>query len=133
MRCGLADLFLDTLPTNAHTTASDALWAGVPVLTLAGETFTSRVATSLLHAIGLESLSVTSREEYVRLAVELASDAERLARLRAYLAQMRLRAPLFDTTRYCRHLEDAYAEIHARHGRGEPPADIRIAPRPGAA
>ncbi len=128
-RCALADLFLDTVPTNAHTTASDALWAGVPVLTLAGETFTSRVATSLLHAVGLGSLSVGSREEYVRLAVELARDAAHLARLRAHLQEVRPRAPLFDTARYCRHLEDAYAEICARHRRGEPPADIWVAPR----
>jgi predicted O-linked N-acetylglucosamine transferase (SPINDLY family) len=132
-RCALADLFLDTLPTNAHTTASDALWAGVPVLTLPGETFTSRVATSLLHAVGLESLSVGSREQYVRLAVELAADPGRLGRLRAHLEEARARAPLFDTERYCRHLEDAYGEIHARHRRGEPPADVRVAPRRSAA
>jgi len=128
-RCPLADLFLDTLPTNAHTTASDALWAGVPVVTLAGETFTSRVATSLLHAVGLDSLSVGSRAEYVRLAVELAGDPPALAQLRAHLEAVRGRAPLFDTARYCRHLEDAYAEICARHRRGKPPVDICVPAR----
>jgi predicted O-linked N-acetylglucosamine transferase (SPINDLY family) len=131
-RCALVDLFLDTLPTNAHTTASDALWAGVPVLTLAGETFTSRVATSLLNAVGLPSLSVASRAEYAQLAVQLAGDPAQLARLRAHLEDVRARAPLFDTTRYCRHLEDAYLEICARRRRGEPPADIRVTPRPHA-
>ena len=131
-RCPLVDLFLDTLPTNAHTTASDALWAGVPVLTLAGETFTSRVATSLVHAAGVPSLAAASREEYVRLAVQLASEPARLGRLRTHLRGARLRAPLFDTARYCRHLEDAYLEICARHRRGEPPADIHVAPRPSS-
>jgi predicted O-linked N-acetylglucosamine transferase (SPINDLY family) len=128
-RCPLADLFLDTLPTNAHTTASDALWAGVPLVTLAGETFTSRVATSLLHAVGLGSLSVGSRAEYVRLAVELACNPVALARLKVHLEAVRFRAPLFDTPRYCRHLEDAYTEICARHRRGEDPADVWVTAR----
>ncbi|HUO20765.1 MAG TPA: tetratricopeptide repeat protein [Steroidobacteraceae bacterium] len=132
-RCALIDLFLDTLPTNAHTTASDALWAGVPALTLAGETFTSRVATSLLNAVGLPSLSVASRGEYVRMAVQLATDPARLAELRAHLGNVRAHAPLFDTARYCRHLEDAYLEICARQRRGAPPADIRVTPRPSRA
>lgn len=132
-RCALADLFLDTTPTNAHTTASDALWAGVPVLTLAGETFTSRVATSLLSAVGLESLSVATCADYVRLAVELASDEERLAHLHAQLEEARMRAPLFHTGRYCSHLEQGLAAAWARHLRGEPPADINVAPLPGAA
>jgi predicted O-linked N-acetylglucosamine transferase (SPINDLY family) len=130
-RCALADLVLDTVPTNAHTTASDALWAGVPVLTLTGETFTSRVATSLLHAVGLGFLSVGSREEYAQLAVELARDPAHLERLRAHLEDVGDRAPLFDTGRYCRHLEDAYAQICARHRRGEPPADVWVAPSNG--
>jgi predicted O-linked N-acetylglucosamine transferase (SPINDLY family) len=101
----------------------------VPVLTLAGETFTSRVATSLLHAVGLGSLSVASRAEYVRRAVGLASDPARLGRLRVHLEQIRSRSPLFDTARYCRHLEDAYAEICARHQRGEAPVDVWVTPR----
>jgi len=130
-RIALADLFLDTLPYNAHTTASDALWAGVPVLTVAGETFAARVATSLLHAVGLGALSVASHAEYVRLAVELALDPARLARLRAHLEQVRPRAALFDTARYCRHLEDAYTGICARHFSGAPPADLWVAARRG--
>lgn len=129
-RCALGDLFLDTYPTNAHTTASDALWAAVPVVTWRGETFTSRVATSLLHAIGLESLSVANRDEYVQLALRLARDPERLQALRTRLEAARARAPLFDTARYCRHLEDAWLEIAARARRGEPPTDLVVVARP---
>jgi protein O-GlcNAc transferase len=95
----LADLFLDTLPVNAHTTASDALWAGLPLLTCAGNTFVGRVAGSLLRAIGLGELVTTSLEEYEALALRLAQEPERLAGLRARLAQNRLTHPLFDTAR----------------------------------
>jgi protein O-GlcNAc transferase len=131
-RCTLADLFLDTLPYNAHTTASDALRAAVPVLTLAGETFASRVATSLLHAVGLGRLSVASHEQYVKLAVELAHDKAARGRLRAHLEAARSDAPLFDTARYCRHLEDGYSEICTRARRGDPPRDVWVAPRPAS-
>jgi protein O-GlcNAc transferase len=104
----LADLFLDTLPYNAHTTASDALWAGLPMLTCAGNTFAGRVAGSLLRAIGLGELVTTSLEEYEALALRLARDAELLTRQRARLAKNRRTHPLFDTACYTRNLEVAY-------------------------
>src|SRR4029077_19044540 len=85
----LADLFLDTLPVNAHTTASDALWMGVPVLTCLGATFAGRVAASLLSAVGLEELITQSLDEYESLALSLARDPVRLAEIRAKLARNR--------------------------------------------
>ena len=99
-RLGLADLFLDTLPVNAHTTASEALWCGVPVLTCMGSHFTSRVAASLLTAVGLPEMITTSLADYEREALALARDPGRLKALRARLAENRLTAPLFDTPRY---------------------------------
>jgi len=123
-RC--ADLFLDTLPCNAHTTASDALWAGLPVLTCLGEGFAARVAGSLVRAVGLPELITESLAAYEELAVQLAGDAERLGALRARLERNRGTAPLFDTLRYTRHLESAYALIHARRLAGLPPASIEI-------
>ncbi len=125
-RLSLADLFLDTQPYNAHTTASDALGAGVPVLTLRGNTFASRVATSLLHAVDLGRLSVDSAEEYERIAVGLARAPDELAELKAHLRRVRATAPLFDTVRFCRHLEAAYREIWQRHLRGEKPSTLRV-------
>jgi protein O-GlcNAc transferase len=118
-RFALADLFLDTTPYNAHTTASEALACGVPVLTQRGRTFASRVATSLLHAVELAQLSVDSAEDYERLAVELAQSPARLGCLKAHLRHVRHSAPLFDAPRYCRHLESAYMEAAARARRGE--------------
>ncbi len=106
-----ADLFLDTLPYNAHTTASDALWAGLPLLTCRGETFAGRVAASLLTAVGLPELITSSLEEYEATALALATDAARLAGLREKLAGNRDTAPLFDTDRFARALEDAYRRI----------------------
>ena len=104
----LADLFLDTLPFNAHTTATDALWAGLPVLTCAGESFASRVAGSLLHAVGLPELVTHSLDEYEALAVALAQEPGRLAALRDRLAANVAVAPLFDSERYVRNLEELY-------------------------
>jgi predicted O-linked N-acetylglucosamine transferase (SPINDLY family) len=118
-RCALADLFLDTRPYNAHTTASDALWSGVPVITLAGRSFASRVATSLLHAVGLRRLSVSCREEYRSLAARLAGSRAELKALKDILARARERSALFDSRRYCRQLETAYEEIVTRNRRGE--------------
>src|ERR1700724_676534 len=92
-----ADLFLDTLPFNAHTTASDALWSGVPVLTCAGSSFAARVAGSQLHAVGLPELITDNHEEYEALALTLARDESRLASVRAKLGQNRGIFPLFDT------------------------------------
>lgn len=107
-RYRLADLFLDTLPYNAHTTASDALWAGLPVLTCLGETFAARVAASLLTAVDLPELITTSLDQYAAHARELASTPALLGELRVRLARNRATAALFDTERYCRHLESAY-------------------------
>ena len=123
-----ADLFLDTVPYNAHTTASDALWAGVPVLTRSTRAFAGRVAASLLHAVGLAELVADSRSDYEALAISLAHDAPRLASLRVQLAA-RHAMPLFDTSVFTADLERAYEHIVARHGAGKPPADVRVISR----
>jgi predicted O-linked N-acetylglucosamine transferase (SPINDLY family) len=125
-RLSLADVFLDTQPYNAHTTASDALGAGVPVVTLRGNTFASRVATSLLHAVGLPHLSAQTPEHYEDLAVGLTNTPGHLAELKAHLRRERSTAPLFDTARFCRHLEAAYIEVSARHGRSERPSTLWV-------
>jgi predicted O-linked N-acetylglucosamine transferase (SPINDLY family) len=121
-----ADLFLDTLPYNAHTTASDALWAGLPVLTCLGETFVGRVAASLLNAVGLPELVTTTSEQYERLAIELATTNQKLAAISAKLADNRLATPLFDTRLFTRHLEAAYAAMQARHQAGLAPDHIAV-------
>jgi len=126
----LADLFLDTRLCNAHTTASDALWAGLPVLTCIGETFPARVAASLLHAVGMPELITHSLEEYEELAVRLATQPNELAALREKLAYNRLRTPLFDTERFARHLERAYEMMWERHAQGLPPAPLWVPPLP---
>jgi predicted O-linked N-acetylglucosamine transferase (SPINDLY family) len=122
----LADLFLDTLPYNAHTTASDALWMGLPVLTCPGKTFAGRVAASLLHAIGLDELVTASLAEYEALAVKLATDRVLLETVRAKLAAHRLTHALFDTDRFRRHIESAFMTMHECHQRGEPPAHFLV-------
>jgi len=124
----LADLFLDTLPYNAHTTAVDALWAGLPVLTCLGSTFPGRVAASLLQAIGLPELIARSLEDYEAMAVRLAQAPELLASLKAKLAQTRATYPLFDSKRFVRHMEAAYSTMWERQQRGEPPAGFSVAP-----
>ena len=124
----LADLFLDTLPVNAHTTASDALWVGLPVLTCAGEAFAGRVAASLLHAIGAPDLVARSLDEYERMAIALARDPERLAAIRARVAGNRTTHPLFDTARFTRHLEAAYRTMHEIALRGESPRAFAVSP-----
>jgi predicted O-linked N-acetylglucosamine transferase (SPINDLY family) len=121
-----ADLFLDTLPYNAGATASDALWAGLPVLTCRGETFAGRVGASLLTAAGLPELITSTPEQYERLAVELASNPQRAAGIRAKLAVNLRTVPLFDTGASARHLEAAYARMYDRHHAGLPPDDIRV-------
>jgi predicted O-linked N-acetylglucosamine transferase (SPINDLY family) len=122
----LADVVLDTFPYNAHTTASDALWAGLPVLTRTGESFASRVAASLLRAIGLPELITATETEYEELAVGLAHDGERLQALCGNLEQNRLSSPLFDSIAYTRHLESAYIAIVERQEAGLPPEHIHI-------
>ncbi|HUN74191.1 MAG TPA: tetratricopeptide repeat protein [Steroidobacteraceae bacterium] len=126
----LADLFLDTLPYNAHSTACEALWAGVPVLTCLGQSFAGRVAASALRAVGMEELITHGLADYERLACELGRDRQRLATLKARLAANRLRAPLFDTARYCLHLEQAYLVMRERAERGEPPRGFSVEPQP---
>ena len=126
-RHGLADLFLDTLPYNAHTTASDALWAGLPVLTRMGDTFASRVAGSLLNAVGLPELITTSQERYETLAVGLANDPQPLAQLKRRLQANRLTMPLFNTTLFCRHLEAAYAAVYERYQNDQPAEHLVMA------
>jgi protein O-GlcNAc transferase len=122
----LADLFLDTLPYNAHTTASDALWAGLPLLTQIGTTFAGRVAASLLNAIGLPELIAHSREEYEKLAVDLACHRENLVRIREKLESARLAAPLFDSARFTRGLEAAYEAMVRRYRAGLQPDHIDV-------
>jgi protein O-GlcNAc transferase len=122
----LADLFLDTLPCNAHITASDALWAGLPVLTRIGETFAGRVAASLLNAIGLSELITSTPQAYEALAIELATNPERLANLKRKLATNRLTTPLFDTQRYTRHIEAAYTMMYERYQTNLPPDHIFV-------
>lgn len=125
-RLGLADLFLDTLPFNAGTTASDALWAGLPVLTCAGEAFAARMAGSLLRAIGLPELITHDLVEYEALALRLATTPALLASIRIRLAENRTRSPLFDTRRFTRHLEAAYLTMAERQRRGEPAAGFAV-------
>jgi predicted O-linked N-acetylglucosamine transferase (SPINDLY family) len=122
----LADLFLDTLPYNAHTTASDSLWAGVPVLTRVGETFAGRVAASILNAVGLPELVVETSQAYEDLAIELATSREKLSGLRKKLAEGLSTTPLFDTRRYTRNIELAYAEMHRRSQAGLAPEAIDL-------
>jgi predicted O-linked N-acetylglucosamine transferase (SPINDLY family) len=110
-----ADLFLDTTPYNAHTTASDALWAGLPVLTMMGQSFASRVAASLLGAIELPELITNTQEEYEALAIELAKNPKKLADIKLKLAKNRLTTPLFDTPLFTQNLEAAYSEMYERY------------------
>ena len=127
-RCRLADLYLDTLPYNGHGTASDMLWAGLPVLTCAGSTFAGRVAGSLLHAVGLQELVTASLEEYQALALNLARGDRLLADLRARLKRNRASAPLFDTDRFRRHIESAYRTMWEIRQRGDKPRAFAVEP-----
>jgi predicted O-linked N-acetylglucosamine transferase (SPINDLY family) len=127
-RLRLADLFIDTYPYGAHTTASHALWAGLPILTLRGEPFVSRVSASILHAAGLPELITESLEAYEARALELARDPPQLEALRKKLARLRATAPLFDSERYRRHVEQAYLQMIERQRRGEPPVSFDVAP-----
>lgn len=125
-RYRLADLFLDTFPYNAHTTASDALWAGLPVLTCAGRSFVSRVAASLLAAIGLPELITCNHQDYEALAVRLATNPDELQAIQRKLLVNRVTAPLFNTELYTRNLERAYQVVFNRHAAGLPPDHIYL-------
>jgi protein O-GlcNAc transferase len=124
-----ADLFLDTLPFNAHTIASDALWAGLPLVTCMGGTFAGRVGASLLTAIGLGELVTQSLDDYEVLARRLAADRPLLASLRERLERNRLRFPLFDTNRYRRQIEAAYSTMWEQWRRGEHPRSFSVDPQ----
>jgi protein O-GlcNAc transferase len=126
----LADLFLDTLPYNAHTTASDALWAGLPVLTLMGRAFQGRVAASLLRAVGLPELVTTTSEAFEVLALDLAEHPEKLAALKGKLAANRLTAPLFDIARFTRDIERAYFKMYDRYQSDLPPEHFDVPAEP---
>ena len=119
-RHALADLFLDTLPYNAHTTASDALWCGIPVLTLKGNSFAGRVAASLNHAIGMDEMSVSTAADFEALAVALARDPARMAALKAQLSANRDGSALFDIESFTRQIEAAYETMWERHIGGAP-------------
>lgn len=121
-----ADLFLDCFTCNAHATASDALWAGVPVLTVPGRAFAARAGASVVRAIGLPELAVATREDYARLALELATDPARLADLKGRLAQNRAAGPLFDSERFTRHMEAAFELVHDRHRNGLAPDHVQV-------
>jgi len=121
-----ADLFLDTFPYNAHTTTSDALWAGLPVLTRIGSSFAARVAASLLGAIGLPELVTATDEQYEAQARELAHDRDRLAAIRQKLRANRASTPLFDSQSLTRHIEDAYEWMYRRHRSGAEPEDFDV-------
>jgi protein O-GlcNAc transferase len=122
----LADLFLDTLPVNAHTTASDALWVGLPVVTCSGRSFAARVAGSLLRAAGVAELVTGSLEEYEQKALVLARDPGRLHTIRERLVRERDTAPLFDTPAFCTHLEAAYRRMWEIYESGAAPHDFSI-------
>jgi predicted O-linked N-acetylglucosamine transferase (SPINDLY family) len=122
----LADLFLDSFPYNAHTTTSDALWTGLPVLTLVGQSFASRVAASLLNAVGLPELITRTQEEYEALAIELALNPKKLADIKLKLANNRLTTPLFDTPLFTKHLESAYIQVYERYQSGLEPTHFSV-------
>jgi len=122
----LADLFIDTLPCNAHTTASDALWVGLPVLTTLGETFAGRVAASLLSAIDMPELITKNLDEYEALAIDLAGNPEKLKALKEKLKQKRFTTPLFNTQLSTNHIESAYIKMYERYQAGLPPEYLQI-------
>jgi protein O-GlcNAc transferase len=125
-RLRLADLFLDTLPYNAGTTASDALWAGLPVLARMGDTMAGRMAASVLYAIGLPELIATTPDAYEQMAIELATQPEKIAAIKRKVVENRLSTPLFDTKLFTKHIEAAYIAMHERYQAGLPPTHLYI-------
>ena len=122
----LADLFLDTFIYNGHTTTSDSLWAGLPVITLCGNSFASRVAASLLKAIGLEKLITYNIEDYKNLAIELSKNKNKIEIIRKQLNENRIKKPLFDTSKFTRNIEKAYSSIYKRYINNEVAEDIIV-------
>jgi len=121
-----ADLLLDTLPYNAHTTGTDALWVGLPLLTRPGASFAARVAASLLRAVDMPELIVTTAEAYEAMAVDLATDPKRFAQIKEKLARNRLTTPLFNTALFTRHMEAAYTQMYERHHAGLAPDHLVV-------
>jgi predicted O-linked N-acetylglucosamine transferase (SPINDLY family) len=126
----LADLFLDTFSYNASTTAIDTLWAGLPILTCRGDTFYSRICTSMLTSIGLQDMICDSIQAYEDRAVYFAQNGNALAEVRERLARNRMSHPLFDVKRFVRHLEAGYREIWKRFQENQPPQNVNIPPLP---
>ena len=127
-RYSLADIFLDTYPYNAHTTAVDSLKSGVPVITLIGQSFASRVAASLLNAIGIPELITISQNSYENLAIELAKNPQKLLEIKRKLLNSRFTAPLFDTPLFTKNLEAAYSKMYSNYQAGLEPNHIKIIP-----
>ena len=121
-----ADLFLDTFPYTAHTTCSDSLSAGLPVLTLQGETFASRVSSSLLEVAGLKELITHTAKEYEDMAVELANDLSRLKNIKNKLEINKDKTPLFNTKLFTSHIEKAYLEMSKKYNENKKPDNIEI-------
>jgi predicted O-linked N-acetylglucosamine transferase (SPINDLY family) len=111
----MADLFLDTLPFNGGTTISDALWAGLPVLTQAGHSFAGRMGTSLLNAVNLPQLITNSREEYIKKAIELGNDTDRLLEIKQTLAKELKKCPLFNSVQFTKNIETAFLTVYETH------------------
>ena len=122
----VADLFIDTFPYNAHATATDALWAGLPILTYMGESFASRVAASLLNAIELPELIATTQEQYEARAIDLATNPEKLKAIKYKLERNRLTTALFDTPRFTKHIQAAYKQMYERYQADLPPNNIYV-------
>ncbi|MEO3384921.1 glycosyl transferase [Mesorhizobium sp. CAU 1741] len=120
-RQACADLALDTYPCNGHTTTSDSLWGGLPVLTRKGTNFASRVSESLLNAINLPDLIAADAQDYVERALELYANRERIAEYKQRIDEARFVQPLFDSERFCRHLEMAYERMAERAKAGAAP------------
>jgi predicted O-linked N-acetylglucosamine transferase (SPINDLY family) len=122
----LADLFIDTFSFNAHTTAAEALWAGVPIVTRMGQGFASRVAGSLLKSVGLPELITTNEHDYEMLILELATKPSKLQKIRQKLAANRLEQPLFDTEQYTKHIEDGFQKAYQNYCAGNTPQTIFV-------
>jgi len=125
-RLKLANLFIDTMPYNAHTTASDALWVGLPFLTLCGETFASRVGASMLNAIELNELITIDEKEFENLAIELAQNPKKLMQIKNKLDSNRSKKPLFNTKLFTKNLETAYLKIYEKYICNKKPENIEI-------
>ena len=121
-----ADLFLDTFPYNAHTTCSDSIWAGVPLLTIEGQSFQSRVAASLLKTSGLDELIAKNEDDYIKKAVYIAKNEDYLNSLKNKLKNSRDTNPLFDTKTFTKNIEKAFSVVLDRYIKNEEPTDIYL-------